>query len=159
MPKQSAVAKFLEGRDTINSKDATIFATINGENYTVIEAQELTAKIEKNKEQVQAIGRHWTGHKTTSVEGTGTFNRYTINSTFLQAANEYLNNDGADLYFSINATIEDKTSRTGKQTILLTDVNLDTVNLLNLSSDDGLITDETDMTFEGFGLVTPFTGL
>ncbi|KRM54623.1 phage tail tube protein [Lacticaseibacillus sharpeae] len=158
MATESAAAKFLEGRDTINSKDATIFMTIDDTNYTVISATELTAKIEKNKESVNAIGDHWTRHKTTSIEGTGSFNRYTIDSVLLQKAMDYIKG-GADLYFSINATIEDKTSRTGKQTILITGVNLDDINLLSLSSDDGVITDETDFTFEGCELVTPFDGI
>ena len=144
--------------DTISSKEATIFATIDGENYPVIEATELTAKFEKNKENVQTIGNRMTGHKTTSMEGTGSFNRYTVNSTFLRKGLDFMNG-GGDLYFSINCTIEDTTSATGKQTVLLTGVNLDDINILNLSSDDDIITDETDMTFEGFQLIKPFDGV
>jgi hypothetical protein len=144
--------------DTISSKEATIFYTIDGEVYPVIEATELTAKFEKNKETVQTIGNRLTGHKTTSMEGTGSFNRYVINSTFLQKALDFLKG-GTDLYFDINCTIADSTSAAGKQTVLLTGVNLDDINILNLSSDDGVITDETDFTFEGFDLVTPFDGV
>ncbi|WP_407893523.1 phage tail tube protein [Lacticaseibacillus sp. N501-2] len=152
------MVKTLAPGDTISSKQATIFATVNGKNINIIECQELTAKIEKNKEQVQAIGSIWTGHKTTSLEGTGSFNRYVVNSTWIQAHQSLLDG-GADLYFSINATIEDKTSSVGKQTILISGVNLDDINLLNLSSDDGLITDESDFTFENCKLITPFTGI
>ena len=141
--------------DVINSKDATIFVTIDGVNYPVLACEELTAKVEKNKEEIQVIGDHWTRNKTTSFKGTGSFNNYVVDSTFLQHGMGLLNG-GEDMYFSINATIEDKTSTSGKQTILLTGVNLDDINLLNLSSDDGAITDETDFTFEGASLVTPF---
>lgn len=144
--------------DTISSKEATIFVTIDGENIPVIEATEFTAKLEKNKESVKTIGNRMTGHKTTSMEGTGSFNRYTVNSTFLEKGLDFMNG-GSDLYFSANVTISDSTSSAGKQTVLLTGVNLDDINILNVSSDDDVITDESDLTFEGFQLITPFDGV
>ena len=144
--------------DTISSKEATIFVTIDGENIPVIEATELTAKLEKNKENVETIGNRMNGHKTTSMEGTGSFNRYVVNSTFLEKGLDFMNG-GSDLYFSINCTIDDSTSAAGKQTVLLTGVNLDDINILNVTSDDDVMTDETDFTFEGFQLITPFDGV
>lgn len=154
----SELANFLAARDTINSKDATVFLTIGGRNIAMINGKELSAKLEKNKEEVQVIGSHWTRNKTTSIKGTGTLSGYVIDSNWTKYGIDFAKG-GADLYFSITATIEDKTSRTGKQTVLLSDVNLDEVPVLNLNSDDGVLDFESDFTFEDLDLVTPFTGL
>lgn len=154
----SNTAKFLNAKDTISSKEAVVFATIKGQNIPMIEIKELTAKIEKNKEEVQVIGRRMTGNKTTSMKGTGSLSGYVINSNWMKYGLDFLRG-GADLYFSINATIKDTTSSVGSQTVLLSDVNLDDIPILDLESDDGTLEWETDFTFEDVQLVTPFKGI
>ncbi len=154
----SNTAKFLNAKDTISSKEAVVFATIKGQNIPMIEIKELTAKIEKNKEEVQVIGRRMTGNKTTSMKGTGSLSGYVINSNWMKYGLDFLRG-GADLYFSINATINDTTSSVGSQTVLLSDVNLDDIPILDLESDDGTLEWETDFTFEDVQLVTPFKGI
>lgn len=158
MAEIHTISQFLEARDTISSKEAMVFATINGQNIPMIELEELSAKWEKNKEEVQVIGSRITKNKTTSMKGTGTLSGYLINSNWMKYGTDFMKG-GADLYFSISATIEDTTSRVGKQTILLQDVNLDDIPVLNLNSDDGVLDWESDFTFEGSELVTPFNGL
>ena len=54
--------------------------------------------------------------------------------------------------------IEDPTSRAGKQTILLKDVNLDVIPIADFEADDGVMEWESDFTFEDSELVSPFTG-
>jgi hypothetical protein len=148
----------LEARDTISSKEGKVFATIEGQNILMIELKELSAKWEKNKEEVQVIGSRTTKNKTTSVKGTGTLSGYLINSNWIKYGSNF-QKGGPDLYFSVTATVEDTTSRVGKQTVLLQGVNMDDIPLLTLNADDGVLDWETDFTFEDSDLVTPFNGL
>lgn len=153
-----ALPEFLNGRDTISTKDATVSATINGEIYKMIECEKLTINLEKNKEDVQTLGTHWKHKKTTSVEGTGTLGGYLINSNWLKYGIPYTQN-GGDLYFSITMTIHDPTSRTGTEVVQLDDVNLDTIPVSDFEADDGVMEWESDFTFEGINLVQAFDGL
>ncbi|CCI81987.1 phage tail tube protein [Lactobacillus hominis] len=152
------IDRFLNGRDTISTKDAKLSITINGEVINLIECNKFTAKIEKNKEDVQVLGNHWKLKKTTSVEGTGTMGGYLINSNWLKYGIPYTQ-QGGDLYFTATLTIEDPTSRVGKEVVQLEDVNLDDIPIADFEADDGVMEWESDLTFEGVSLVQEFKGL
>ena len=148
----------LQAGDVINSKDATVTATINGRVIPLIECTDFEAKIEKNKEDVQVLGTHWKHHKVTSIEGTGTLEGYLISSMWLKYALPYING-GAELYFNITADIEDKSSRTGKQTVQFTDVSLDDIPIADISADDSVLDWSSDFTFEGIQLINEFNDI
>lgn len=148
----------LQAGDVINSKDATVTATIDGRVIPLIECTDFEAKIEKNKEDVQVLGTHWKHHKVTSIEGTGTLEGYLISSMWLKYALPYING-GAELYFNITVDIEDKSSRTGKQTIQLTDVSLDDIPIADISADDSVLDWSSDLTFEGVQLINEFNDI
>ncbi len=148
----------LQAGDVINSKDAMVTATINGRVIPLIECTDFEAKIEKNKEDVQVLGTHWKHHKVTSIEGTGTLEGYLISSMWLKYALPYING-GAELYFNITVDIEDKSSRTGKQTIQLTDVSLDDIPIADISADDSVLDWSSDLTFEGVQLINEFNDI
>lgn len=148
----------LQAGDVINSKDATVTATINGRVIPLIECTDFEAKIEKNKEDVQVLGSHWKHHKVTSIEGTGTLEGYLISSMWLKYALPYING-GAELYFNITVDIEDKSSRTGKQTVQLTDVSLDDIPIADISADDSVLDWSSDLTFEGVQLINEFNDI
>ena len=148
----------LQTGDVINSKDAKVTATINGRVIPLIECTNFEAKIEKNKEDVQVLGTHWKHHKVTSIEGTGSLEGYLISSMWLKYAMPYING-GAELYFNVTVDIEDKSSRTGKQTIQITDVSLDDIPIADISADDKILDWKTDFTFEGVQLINEFNDI
>lgn len=148
----------LQAGDVINSKDATVTATINGRVIPLIECTNFEGKIEKNKEDVQVLGSHWKHHKVTSIEGTGTLEGYLISSMWLKYALPYING-GAELYFNITTDIEDKSSRTGKQTVQFTDVSLDDIPIADISADDSVLDWSSDFTFEGIQLINEFNDI
>ena len=148
----------LQTGDVINSKDAKVTATINGQVIPLIECTKFEAKIEKNKEDVQVLGTHWKHHKVTSIEGTGSLEGYMISSMWLKYALPYING-GAELYFNITVDIEDKSSRTGKQTVQLTDVSLDDIPIADISADDSVLDFKSDLTFEGIQLINEFNDI
>lgn len=148
----------LQAGDVINSKDAKVTATINGRVIPLIECTNFEGKIEKNKEDVQVLGNHWKHHKVTSIEGTGTLEGYLISSMWLKYALPYING-GAELYFNITVDIEDKSSRTGKQTVQFTDVSLDDIPIAGISADDSVLDWSSDFTFEGVQLINEFNDI
>ena len=154
----AAIDEFLNGRDTISTKDATLSIKIDSNIIKMIECNKFTAKLEKNKEDVQTLGSHWKRKKTTSVEGTGTLGGYLINSNWIKYGIPYTQ-DGGDLYFDATLTIHDPTSKAGKQVIQLTDVNLDDIPIADFEADDGVMEWESDFTFEGLNLVQAFNGI
>lgn len=148
----------LQTGDVINSKDAMVTATINGRVITLIECTDFEAKLEKNKEDVQVLGSHWKHHKVTSIEGTGTLEGYLVSSMWIKYALPYING-GAELYFNITVDIDDKSSRTGKQTVQLTDVSLDDIPIADISADDSVLDWSSDFTFEGIQLINEFNDI
>lgn len=148
----------LQAGDVINSKDAMVTATINGRVIPLIECTSFEGKIEKNKEDVQVLGTHWKHHKVTSIEGTGTLEGYLISSMWLKYALPYING-GAELYFNITVDVEDKSSRTGKQTVQFTDVSLDDIPIADISADDSVLDWSSDFTFEGIQLINEFNDI
>ena len=153
----SSIGNYLNGRDTISTKDAKLYITIDGKIIPLIEANKFTAKWEKNKEDVQTLGSRIKHKKTTSVEGTGTMGGYVISSNWIKYALPYIRG-GKDLYMDATLSIEDPTSRAGKQTIIIKDVNLDDIPIADFEADDGVMEWESDFTFEDSELVSPFTG-
>ena len=153
----STVGSFLNGRDTISTKDAKVYITINGSVYPLIECKKFSAKLEKNKEDVQTLGSRWKHKKVTSVEGTGTLGGYLISSNWIKYALPYIQG-GKDLYFEVTLTINDPTSRAGTQTLHFGEVNLDDVPFADFEADDGVIDWESAFTFEQVNLVTAFDG-
>lgn len=148
----------LQTGDVINSKDAMVTATINGRVITLIECTDFEAKLEKNKEDVQVLGSHWKHHKVTSIEGTGTLEGYLVSSMWIKYALPYING-GAELYFNVTVDIDDKSSRTGKQTVQLTDVSLDDIPIADISADDSVLDWSSDFTFEGIQLINEFNDI
>lgn len=148
----------LQTGDVINSKDAMVTATIHGRVIPLIECTNFEAKIEKNKEDVQVLGTHWKHHKVTSIEGTGSLEGYLISSMWLKYAMPYING-GAELYFNVTVDIEDKSSRTGKQTVQLTDVSLDDIPIADIKADDSVLEWKSDFTFEGVQLINEFNDI
>lgn len=148
----------LSGSNVINSKSGTVTANIDGQNIELIDLTKCTAKIEKNKEDVQVIGSLWNKKKTTSISGTGSMEGVVINSNWAKLG-QTIGTSGKDTFFDITVIVEDETSNVGKQTVVLKNANLDDIPLFDLEADDGLMDWETDFSFEGMNLVTAFKGV
>lgn len=148
----------LSQNDTISSKEGTVVVNINGKNYPFIEATEVSAQVDFNKEDVPRLGTRFKGKKVTSAEGTGTINGYLVSSIWVDKVLETYKKTGALPPMSLTTTVEDKTSSVGKQVIVLTGFMIDTVPLFTLASDDGVMMGETDFTFDNYQLTNKFSG-
>ena len=66
---------------------------------------------------------------------------------------------GEDVYFDIQITNEDPTSKVGRQTIILIDCNIDGGTLAKFGADDDYLDEEMDFTFEDFKMPEAFKHL
>lgn len=147
----------LGAQDVINAKAGTVSFNRKGKNITLVELTKFSSKLEKKKEDIKVIGTLWNKKKTTSIEGTGSMEGNLIRSAWVQLAQE-IGNDGTDAFFDATVTIEDPTSSAGTQSFLLHNLNMDDIPLASLEGDDGIMSWESDFTFEGFKLISSFTG-
>lgn len=149
---------FLNARDTISSNEAKLFLEENGRNISMMEASEFSATIKKTKTDVDILGSRWQGKKVVGVSGTGNLTAYLITSDFIKYGLEYANN-GKDVYFDSTVVVEDPTSRTGKQVLIIHNINLDEIPLLDIKAGKDVMSWKTAFTFEGVELVEEFNDI
>ena len=63
---------------------------------------------------------------------------------------------GEDIYFDMQITNEDKTSRAGRQTVVLIDCNIDGGILAKFDADGEYLDEDMDFTFEDFKMPETF---
>lgn len=149
--------KTLNAPDTISGKEGRAYAKIDGNNEDLFFAKTIESTVEKSKSEVKAIGKRMTGHKTTGGNGTGSMTLYYMTPLFRQMIKQW-KETGQDIYFDMVIENDDQESSAGKQSVLLTDCNLDSVVLGKLDGDsDDPLDEDVDFTFEDFDILTPFT--
>ena len=148
----------MQARDVISARLASCYVTIDGERVLLLQAKNLTAKVEKNKVGVPILGRTGVGHKTTSWNGTGSITIYSNTSRFTKLVKNY-KDQGSDIYFDMQIRSEDPTSNAGVQTIILKDVNLDSVTIAAFDADGDWAEQDIDFTFEDFEIPESYADL
>ncbi|MEK5135325.1 phage tail tube protein [Bacillus sp. FSL W8-0645] len=136
-----------KAQNTISGKEGRLF--LEGEELAFIKTFE--ANVEKNKSEVNVMGRRMTGHKTTGANGTGTATFYKVTSRFVQLMLNYVKK-GEDTYFTLQAVIDDKSSGRGTERVTLFDVNFDSAKIAGLDVDSEALEEEVPFTFEDFDL-------
>jgi hypothetical protein len=155
---------FLNARDTINGQEGTAYATITNATTGAKETEEmfyvkkLEGKVDKNKTEMKTLGKRGTQNKANGYKGTGTMTIYYVTSIFRKMMLDYMTT-GKDTYFDIKVTNEDPSSATGKQTIILKNVNLDSVVMALLDTDSTALEEEISFTFDSVESETYFTKL
>lgn len=134
-------------QNTISGKEGRLF--LDGEELAYIKTFEAT--IEKNKSEVNIMGRRMTGHKTTGANGTGTATFYKVTSKFIRIMLDYVKN-GQDAYFTLQSVLDDQSSGRGTERVTLFDVNFDSAKVAGLDVDSEALEEEVPFTFEGVDL-------
>jgi hypothetical protein len=148
----------LASKEVLALSDGRVVATINGKNYTLIEASTVSAKVSVNKESVNTLGNRMTGHIPTSAEGTGSLKTYYVNSMWADVVQNW-KEKGIMPDISITGTMESTRGSIGKQTVRLYGVIPDEISLFDIEAGDGVIEDEWDFTFEDFKIIDQFKAL
>lgn len=134
-------------QNTINGKEGRLFK--DGVELAHIKTMEAT--IEKEKAEVNIMGRRMQGHKTTGASGTGTMTFYKVTSEFIRIIMDYVH-DGEDAYFTLQSVLDDKSSGRGTERVTLFDVNIDSVDVASLDVDSESLEEEIPFTFEDIDL-------
>lgn len=129
--------------NAISGKEGRLF--MDGEEIAY--AKTFEANIEKNKSELNILGRRMTGHKTTGASGTGTLTVYKVTSKFVRIMLDYVKT-GVDPYFTFQEVLDDKSSGRGTERVTLYDVNLDSAKIAGLDVDSEALEEEIPFTFE-----------
>ena len=135
----------LKAQNTISGKEGRLF--LDGQEMAHIKTFE--ANVEKNKAEVNIMGRRMTGHKTTGANGTGTATFYKGTSQFVTLMMNYVKK-GDEPYFTLQAVLDDQSSGRGTERVTLYDVNFDSAKIAGLDVDSEALEEEVPFTFEDF---------
>lgn len=152
------MAYTMEAKNALASGKAECYITIEGKRYNFMQAVDLEAKFERNKQEVPILGRTGVGNKTTGWKGTGKATFYYNQSIFREIMLNY-KNGGADIYFDMQVTNEDSTSDVGRQTVTLIGCNIDDGILTKFAVGDEVLEEDMNFTFEDFEMPEKFTDM
>ncbi len=144
--------------DAVSASLAECYVTIEGNRYNFMQAINLEASIEKIKTEVPILGKTGKGNKAAGWKGTGSATFHYNTSIFRELLKRY-KDTGEDIYFDIQVTNEDPTSKVGRQTVILKDCNIDGGVLTKFDADAEYLEESLDFTFEDFEMPETFTPL
>ena len=147
---------YMLDNDPINGKLGEIYATINGERHKIINVKNIEISIEKKKEEINCLGRIMVGHKAYASVGTGKATLYYGGRIFRDQLEKFCAT-GEDAFFEMQITNDDSTSTLGRQTLVLTGVNIDGGLLSKMDQDAGALEEDISFTFTGFKYPEKFT--
>ena len=139
----------MEARDTVSAKLATAYATIDGNRYLLFQAKSFEASFKKSKKSVDILGRTGQGNKATGWNGTFKLVIYHNTEIFNDMFKKY-KDTGEDIYFELQVTNEDPTSRAGRKTKIYKGCNLDEGNLQSFDAAGDWLEQSLSGTFEDY---------
>lgn len=148
----------MNAKDTLSAGLAECFVTVGDKRYNFMQAINVEVKFEKTKTEVPILGKTGKGNKATGWKGSGSATAHYNTSIFRQMMLDY-KNTGQDTYFEMQITNEDPTSGVGRQTIVLSDCNIDGGILAKFDADAEYLDEDFDFTFEDFTMPESFTDL
>lgn len=135
-------------QDTISSKEASAFITIDGTNRELFEISSIKAQLDLNIQTRNMLGHRMTQHKVVGAEGTGSMTMYFMNSDMLKLAIKYIK-EGSYGGLKLQVKNLDAQSTIGTQEVVLSNVLLKTIPVCTVDDQsEDPITIDTDFTFD-----------
>ncbi|WP_248930135.1 phage tail tube protein [Paenibacillus hamazuiensis] len=147
---------FLQARDTISGQEGKAFMIIGSQREEMFYVKKLEAKAEKDKAEIKTLGKRGTQYKPKGWKGTGTMTIYYVTTKFRKMMHDYITT-GKDAFFDIQVVNEDPSSSIGKQTVILKNVNLDSVIMASLDTDSDALEEEVSFTYDDVEIKDNFT--
>lgn len=142
----------------ISGKEGTITAEIDGNIVELAEVKTLSATIEFNKSEYNALGIRAVLHKPGAWTGTGSCTYHWGSPRFVQMAIEAAKS-GVLPFMTINVTNDDPSSSAGSQTIKLGRVTMDGADIANIDVDNEMLEGSFDFTFSDVDGLSYFTDI
>lgn len=149
---------YMDGRDVISGSLGNVYVTIDGRRYNAMQFINVEAKMEKNKVDVDILGKSGKGHKSTGWKGSGSASLHYVSSIFRRKMVEYAKT-GKDFYFDMQVTNDDPTSDAGRQTTILKNCNIDSAIIAKVDASADQLDEDMDFTFDDVELPEEFTEL
>lgn len=149
---------YLRAKDTVNGALGTCFAIIDGKRQELMQVKNVEAKVKKTRTGIPILGLTAKQQKSGGWEGTGTMTVYYVSSLFREVMVNYMKN-GVDTYFELMLTNEDPTGETGRQTVLLKDVNIEEMLIGKLDVTQAAMDEKMKFTFGDVELLDSFDAL
>ena len=147
--------KILQASDTINGRLGQVSVELDGRRIEVMELENITATVNKNKSEFRTIGTLNTQNKATGWSGSGSATVRYISSRWGKLMEKYAH-DHVDTYFTIDIINEDPGSATGKQAVQLLGCNFDSIDIAKLDINADELTQDINFTFDDFNFLTTF---
>ena len=154
------MAQYLQASDAIAGTAADMYITTSdNKRYHCIHFIDFTASYKPTISTLPRLGTPTKGHRASGGEGTFKGSAYFVSPIGAKMMDEY-NKTGVMPYFTIQVTVEDKASRSGRQTVILNNCLFDELPIItfNADSDDYLSVDVSG-TFDDFEVPESFSFL
>lgn len=152
------MAKVMMGKDTLTASSAECYGIFDDERRNFMNAISVEINFERTKTEVPILGRLSKGTKSVGWSGSGTATFHFNNSYFRKKMLEYCKS-GKDFYFDLQITNEDPTSSAGRQTIIIRNVNIDSLVLAKFDADGEYLDEEMPFTFDDWDMPEEFNDL
>ena len=146
----------MNASDALSAKMAECYVTIGNNRYNFMQAINLEANFEKTKTEVPILGKTGSGNKSTGWKGSGSATFHYNTSIFRELMQRY-KDTGEDIYFEIQVTNEDPTSKAGRQTVVFIGCNIDGGTLAKFDAAGEYLEEDMDFTFEDFKMPEKFS--
>lgn len=138
--------KTILANDTLSGKEGFLWAKIGNDVVEVAEVRNITARIDLNIADFNALGDRATQHKVTGWNGTGSFTYYFLTSRWSDMIINYTNT-GKLPYFELTFKNEDPNSRVGRNRVRIGRVLLNGADIAKLDVDADFLDASSDFTF------------
>lgn len=147
--------KTLRASDIPAGSEATAYIEIDGKVEEFFYAKSIEATAELNKSEVKVMGKRGVQNKATGWTGSGSMTIYYITTIFRNMLLKYAK-EGVLPAFKLVVTNEDKGTSIGKQTVVLYDCVIDSVNLIKFDVESDALDEDMDFTFSDFDILDSF---
>ena len=147
--------KTLRASDIPAGSEAVAYIEIDGKVEEFFYAKSIEATAELNKSEVKVMGKRGVQNKATGWSGSGSMTIYYVTTMFRNMLLKYAK-EGVLPAFKLVVTNEDKGTSIGKQTVVLYDCVIDSVNLVKFDVESDALYEDMDFTFSDFDILDSF---
>lgn len=147
--------KTLRASDIPAGSEAVAYIEIDNKVEEFFFAKSIEATAELNKSEVKVMGKRGVQNKATGWTGSGSMTIYYITTIFRNMLLRYAK-EGVLPSFKLVITNEDKGTSIGKQTVVLYDCVIDSVNLAKFDVESDALDEDMDFTFSDFDILDSF---
>ena len=147
--------KTLRASDIPAGSEAVAYIEVGNKVEEFFYAKSIEATAELNKSEVKVMGKRGVQNKATGWSGSGSMTIYYVTTMFRNMLLKYAK-EGVLPAFKLVVTNEDKGTSIGKQTVVLYDCVIDSVNLVKFDVESDALDEDMDFTFSDFDILDSF---